>query len=460
MTARNSKQVMKRTILIVFVSLIVQLVYGWLLHSTGQEYFAFSGDAPSYLQTAHNVIDSGIWSMDPLQNPAPDNFRTPIYPLILVAFFTLGIPLWILFVAQALVIAGTAGLLYRYGRALFSERAGFLAGLLLAIDPFLASRFVAKALMTESFSLPLILVGFGSLALFVKRSNGKDFLISITALGIGANLKPQFIFFLALAYLAIFLATRISVRTIITAFAITGALILPWLGYSVFGLHVIQYSSVSETTLFDVGYRFQHWYTKGANPYFNDDYRIAGKALTGAKNSEQLFEPHTAKRLATTGRGWIMQAPLAFLWFHTTRIPRTFYHDTTVDTLHEDFGWFPTLEGSNSTDFVKDILLFRWPRALDQAREHPAVLLALFIQILVVLVSCLALLNFVIRRVKTGKYSRVSLLWFILLFTYGLLVSPVGLHRYRVPIEPMLLLLAMDSILLLSERKKRITITI
>jgi 4-amino-4-deoxy-L-arabinose transferase-like glycosyltransferase len=406
------------------------------------------------METARNVLDEGVWSSDPAPNPLPDNFRAPIYPLLLIGFMKLGWSFSFLFVLQALAVAMAAGLTYWYGRSLFSERVGLIAGLVLAVDPILASRAVSKALMTEAFALPLLLIGFGSLALFVKRSDGKHLLVSTVALGLGANLKPQFVFFLLLSYVAVFLVKRVSARTVLASFGISGLLLLPWLSYNFIGLRVPQFSSVSETNLFDIGYRFQHWRTKSEDPYFNESYIIAGSALVGAENSMQLFEPVKAKRLAHIGREWIMSAPLPFLWFHTTRVPRTFYHDTTIDTLYEDFGWFPSLRNGDSTVLAKHIVFFRWPQALREIREHPATLLALSVQIVVLLMSLLALLNYVIRRAVTGERSAVALLWLALLLAYGFLVSPMGLHRYRVPIEPMLLLLAIDSVFVLAEWKK------
>ncbi len=439
-----------RIALVVGMALLTQIGYGWLLQASGTEVFSLLGDGPSYLQTAQNVLEHGLWSADPAADARPDNFRAPIYPLLIAGLLRAGGAFDILFALQALAVAATAGLAYGYGRALWSERTGLVAGLVLAIDPFLASRFVAKALMTEAFALPLMLVGFGSLALFVRRSDGRSFLLATLAFGLGANLKPQFIFFLLLSYAAIFFAKRIAARTIITSFVISGALLLPWLSYNFIGLRVFQYSSVSDTNLFDVGYRFQHWRTKGADPFFNENYIAAGSALVGAENTMQLFEPHKAKRLAANGRGWILSAPAAFLWFHTTRIPRTFYHDTTIDTLYEDFGWFPSLRGADPTALAKDLVLFRWNDAMRQIREHPAALLAFGFQLLVLLLSLLALGNAFIRRAVTGEWSSVPLLWTGLMLAYGFLVSPMGLHRYRVPIEPMLLLLAVDSVIVLT----------
>lgn len=454
MAASSPARTAWRLALVVGIALCVQLGYGWLLQASGQEPFSFAGDGPSYLETARNVLEEGIWSSDPAPDPLPDNFRAPIYPLLLIGLIKLGWPFSVLFALQALAISAMAGLAYGYGRALFSERVGLVAGLVLAVDPILASRSVSKALMTEAFALPLLLIGFGSLALFVKRADGKQFLLSTLAFGLGANLKPQFVFFLLLSYIAVFLAKRVSARTVVASFAIAGVLLLPWLSYNFIGLRVPQFSSVSETNLFDMGYRFQHWLTKGEDPYFNDDYIIAGSALVGAQNSMQLFEPQKAKRLARIGRGWILDAPLPFLWFHTTRVPRTFYHDTTIDMLYEDFGWFPSLRNGDATELAKHVVFFRWPQVLREIREHPASLLALSVQIVVLLMSLLALLNYAIRRAIAGERSSVALLWLALLLAYGFLVSPMGLHRYRVPIEPMLLLLAIDSVFLLVERKK------
>ena len=68
------------------IAIAVQSLFAVGLVSTHQPLLALEGDAPNYLDTAQNFLNKGVWSASPQENPKPDNFRTPVYPLFLIPF--------------------------------------------------------------------------------------------------------------------------------------------------------------------------------------------------------------------------------------------------------------------------------------------------------------------------------------------------------------------------------------
>lgn len=426
----------------------MQIAYGVGLWANGQSLYSLAGDAPTYIQTANNVWTRGVWSSDPSANPKPDNFRMPIYPLMLLPFIIFSLPFGWLMLLQGAAILLTVFLTYFYGRRLFSERAAFLAAIVLALDPFLASKYVAKAVMTEAFALPILLAGMGSMALFLRDRRRKTLFLAALFMVVGAYLKPQFVAFIPFLLLAGLIAGRATYKTAALSFLLAVGLLSPWLYYNFAVLKVFQFSSIPAVTLFDTAYRFKFSQTKGQDPYFKTTYIEPGKAIVGAQNAEQLFEPHNAETLAAVGKKWIMEAPFAFAFYHVIHIPRLFYHDTTLDTLHEDFGWFRSLDESDDTGTLKDALFGRFAKAGTALREHPAILLSLLMKAFVLMTSLLALANYVLRRWRAKEHAPVALLLCAFLLVYGVMLSPVGLHRYRIPVEPIILLLAADSFFL------------
>jgi 4-amino-4-deoxy-L-arabinose transferase-like glycosyltransferase len=453
----------QRMMLILALAAAMQIGYGIGLWANGRAAYSQIGDGPSYVQTAMNFWQRGIWSADPTANPLPDNFRMPIYPLVLLFFLATRIPLDWLMVLQSASVVLAACLTYFYGRRLFSERVAFIAALILALDPFLASKYVARAVMTEAFALPLLLVGLCSMALFFRDRTRKRLFHAAIFIVAGAYLKPQFVSVVPFLLLTGLLAGRAAWKNAVLAFSLAIVLLSPWLYYNFAVLKVFQFSSIPPVTLFDTAYRFKFWLTKGQDPYFQSTMIGPGLAILGVENSNQFFEPHRAEILEDVGKKWIMEAPFSFVFYHIIHIPRVFYHDTTLETLREDFGWFSSLENGDDTGTLKDVIFGRFAKAASETRQHPAILLALLLKVLMLAVSLLALGNYVLRRILAKEHSQISLLLCAFLLMYGVMVSPLGLHRYRIPIEPLLLLLAGDSALLLysawqSKRLKKIAV--
>lgn len=84
-----------------------------------------------------------------------------------------------------------------------------------------------------------------------------------------------------------------------------------------------------------------------------------------------------------------------------------------------------------------------------QIIHQPALIILIFADLFFILVSILALFNPLIRK-KTGASSpvyQISIFWVSLLILYAFITSPFGGARYRIPVNPIIFLLAVDSLL-------------
>ncbi len=112
-------------------------------------------DEELHWQLATNLVSAGTLASDDGRY-AP---RMPLYPLVLAPFAALG-PAGIVAAKLAQAAISAAGVLVarRWARLAAGPRAGLVAGLLVACDPFAV--FLANLLLTESI-FTLLLLGFG-----------------------------------------------------------------------------------------------------------------------------------------------------------------------------------------------------------------------------------------------------------------------------------------------------------
>ncbi len=438
----------KHLLILICVAASVHIIYSTLWYVMGRPQYSLGGDASSYITTAQNFLSQDIWSSDQKLYPLPDNFRTPLYPLFLSFFLFFHLSFFYAVVFQdSIMILGVA-VVYVLGKKLFSERIAFFASLILALSPYLASSFVSRSIMAEPFSFLFTSLSFLLFALYIRDTKQNYLYLGSLFLALDALTKPQFVlfsFFILLAF--IYTQGKKKVSHCVISLGLFGLLISPWLYYTFTRFRVLQFSSVSHTTLFDASVRFQSWRegTRGK------DYRVEGRKVLDVENDPtftdtQLFEPHNALRLASYGISYISHAPFSYIVYHLIHIPRLFYHDTTIDSLYEDFGIFSSIHQGDDIQVIKDGIRGNISSAWYGLIDHPAWILSLSLKFLTLLMSILAFSTVFFER------KRHMLFLVGVIAVYGALVSPFGLHRYRVPIEPLLLLLAFNTISIIKKR--------
>jgi 4-amino-4-deoxy-L-arabinose transferase-like glycosyltransferase len=176
---------------------------------------AFARIAPVFLEGDSQSYLVPAWDLASGQGFSPELRRTPIYPLLVTASFTLfGQDLQPLAIVQHALGLTTVGLVYLLARYNYGRFAGLLAGLAIAVSgpQLIYERYV----MTEAvFGLALVAVGVSALAALrpwiggtvaLSRSRYALMLVSGLAIGLAALTRPVAQAILPLFLLAILLS--------------------------------------------------------------------------------------------------------------------------------------------------------------------------------------------------------------------------------------------------------------
>ncbi|MEK6877353.1 MAG: glycosyltransferase family 39 protein [Thermoproteota archaeon] len=450
MTFRN------KVILIFSVALAIRIIFGLGLFFSGQELYSQTGDAPDYLQTAQNFLEKRVWSADPSVNLEPDNLRVPVYPLFLSFFLFLNIPLFFVAIFQDILMAATAVLIYASGRKLFSEKIAFFSAVIFASDPYLSSTFISKAIMTEPIAIFFLVVAFLNLAIFVKEKSVKNLTWGSIFLALLSLTKPQFFFFFIFIGLAIlFSQHKQKIKLFAFACGLFFLLVSPWMIYNFLSFRTWQFSSVSNVTIYVIADYFQIWKNKSYGKNY-ESYIEKAKKIVGADNAAQLFRPDNSKKLAKIGKEIILQNPFSFAFYHITHIPRLFWHDTTIEALGENFGIKQNDVGKTDIDAAKNLLKGNFKRSFLDIKENPIWIISLFLKIFALILGTLAILNPLIKYAITKRFFAISTLFASVIILYAVMISPVGQHRYRSLIEPMILLLSLETLFIFFPFKNRL----
>jgi 4-amino-4-deoxy-L-arabinose transferase-like glycosyltransferase len=202
-------------------------------------------DAVHYVVLGRNIMERGLFSRADGEPYPPDPLRTPVFPVVAaIAEKTAGgvRGIYLLNIAAQITTAVVAS---RCCSAWFGRKAGWVAGMIIALDPTLwVANFEA---MTEPvfnlFAVPMAL-GFAS-ALATRDSTPSLFSALWLGLLLGlailtrpaAQYLPFALLFAAIAF-AIVRRSLATVRFTLVALSVTTCLCLPWIArnYVVFGM--------------------------------------------------------------------------------------------------------------------------------------------------------------------------------------------------------------------------------
>jgi 4-amino-4-deoxy-L-arabinose transferase-like glycosyltransferase len=198
------------------------------------------GDSPGYEAAAHAIRHGSYTTLLPDVDvtglPIPESaqgaperqtYRTPGYPLLLAVADYGGARPLVLIVVQALLTGAGVILVALTARRLWSERAGLLAGLLAAVDPF-PKHYVPRVL---SEALAGFVVAATAYAFVRARQERAPAWWALTGLATAALAltRPLFVLVVPLVLLAALL--RRSWRGALTCAAACAVLLAPWLAW-------------------------------------------------------------------------------------------------------------------------------------------------------------------------------------------------------------------------------------
>lgn len=435
---------MKRLFFLIFsVALIVRIIS---LFSFNTEASLLYRDSLTYIQAAKNMLAHGTYSIGYTLPPTPDSFRTPLYPLLLIPFVKFGISWYVLAAIQAVAMSFAAGFAFLLGRNLFSERIAFWGAMFFAVEPF--SALIGNQIMTEAFFSLLFITALYSFALYTRDVQAKHLIGGACALAFAALLKQFALFFGIFIPVAFFMsgARPRQWKIFIAALAVFVGVLSPWLIRNRVTLHTWGFSSQSGYNLYAYNAQgFSLWLER----FFPDVIAKRGVTL----ESDDLLDVNVKYDLSRISEiqakavKFISSYPFMYAMFHILHTPLLF----TNSGYNNLFYAIPKLgfRYEDEQALYDDIGVFRFTIAAGRIAAHPVLLFALIANLFFLLVAFFALISPLLERRKTGRAQTTTALLVIAVLFYALLSSPISGARLRIPLNPILFMLALHSAALL-----------
>ncbi|RMD84623.1 MAG: hypothetical protein D6815_03750 [Candidatus Dadabacteria bacterium] len=345
--------------------------------------------------------------------PQPTAWMPPLYPALMAATFVLfgsysQSSALILFFIQSFVAAGACILLFLLARRAFDERTGLVAAALFSVYPpgiYMASRLIWATTITTALVLLFCLLVLRCL----DRGRVRDGVLLGAVGGLAALSNPasMTVFPFVCLWLALGRATRKRPVAVVAAVVFT-AVIAPWVArnYAVFGRLVpIKSNFGNELAKGNNEYADGHWWTPEWRKTFTpEELDFLASADEVSRN----------RFLLKKGTGYIRYHPLRFLRLTAARI-WLFWTYTRVGDVGSPYSG-------------KDLLMA----------------LGYFPMLL------LAAAGLAMTRRREAEY-RLSVLY-LAVFPLPYYVAVAGLMRYRLPIEPLLMMFAAHAVMQIATR--------
>jgi len=186
--------------------------------------FGMEGDEGDYVWIAYNLLYHRQFSMKRSLPLVPTAFRGPGFPFFIAGIFTLlGLKLWPLLVAHALLMCTVAGLIYWLSLLLSQRRSVALTACILAAVHPAALYFGSGNIMSEGLYVPLLTLSVCLLALAHRTSKHGHASLSGAVLGLAALTRSEALGLAVLA--AIWIA--FSSHSVRRGIGLVAALVLP-----------------------------------------------------------------------------------------------------------------------------------------------------------------------------------------------------------------------------------------
>jgi len=404
------------------VLLSVLILYGLLFVSFLNDYngvFLFHADAHEYVALAKNIVEHKVFSRDLV---VPEIIRTPGYPLLIaVTMAVAGDQFsYLVVLIQILMVGCTAYTIYRMAIILFDNpRLGTLVAIVYVLMP--TTIYYAVTGMTETFFTFLLALTLYLLA--SKEISYRKAFLAGAIIGLAILVRPIAI----LSPIIILpMAMRNQWRNGIYFLAGLILILAPWVirnyqqGYGV---------TVSYIGAFNLAHgnaaKFYQWQN-------NVDAPVALKAIekevdTVTRDNSSLNTTQAHKKVALQH---ILSNIPAYAWFHVVKTTPFFLASSIK-------GIALNLHLTNSGERTADLLLKGKSAGiiLKLIKEFPFTMESI-LRIALTILMCIGLW-------QAWKNKNVFLvLLFLLIIQFGLLMSPWAEVRFRVPLEPYVLLLA------------------
>ena len=425
----------KIAILIFSAALLLRLFVLWSFDS--ERSLLYVADSLNYLQTAKNMLAEGIYSTEISQTPHPDNFRTPFYPAFLVPFVYLKTSLYLPALAGAILMSLAAVFVFIFGKKIFDRKIAVGGAFLFALEP--VGAIISSQIMAEALFMLFFVPAVFELGVYVKSGRRRELFLGALFLALAALTRPIAIWFFILIPIVILLAglNRKNLKNFLLALLIFLGVLSPWLFYNVFILGTWGFYSQSDKALY-------LYHAKLFSEWLGEPEALRLVDYEEALNKN--FDMRIIPEMKQAALELILSRPFEYARFHLAKTYRLFSDSGFVNVLN---GLpYPQLHYNSAQGGFLESGDFQ------KLRARPLLSVLLAADLIFILIALLAVLNPFLFKKLSGGNHKPKLFFVSIIIIYALLASPIGGPRLRIPINPLLFLLALDSLRLLTFRIK------
>lgn len=420
-------------IAVFFGFLYLENSFGDFDGNPGSSFPIIGQDSPGFVLLAHNLAVNRSFSVDGLHS---ETFRTPGYPFFIFFAQTLFESLNSVVFLQIVCSGIIAVLVWLFAKKLLSPNVAMLASVLFSLSPLMV--FHSVVLLSE---IPFLLFFLLSLFLIFFTSGGKTamFFGGVT-LGVSALVRPISLYLPILYALFILFGLLrgeslkkvcVSVCLLVVGFSVV---VTPWYirnfnqtgvwGFSSISTYNVAYYNVKDFLVWKFGSKSPELVS-----YVHAIEQIPPEqavSLDGGNELQKVFIPYLKDNI------------FSYLFFHITTTTKFFFSSSIrYIAIHTQIPALQNALGlSGPVPDLLTVLVHReWGLFFRTLGEQSIITIDRIVAITLTLLAACSLFF--------SKNRFYSILLLSLIFYFAILTGPVSIPRYRLPVEPFILILAL-----------------
>lgn len=432
------KKLSRNIEIIIAVSLCVYLPIIFGLINLKDKNLPFVGsDAVEYFKLSESILHGGFYTQDNINHEV---FRTPGYPILLAISKGIFQTYWSIIFIQLLCTIGISILIYKICKRFLSDKWSIFAAILFLIEPS-----VIVYTITAASDIPFTFLFILSIYLiFFRNISYLNSVLSGLLLGSATLIRPISLYFIPIVLILCFVFnfkkekyTKLILNLVILII-FSSLILLPWLIRNNKLFHKVTLSSLPSYNLFHYNLPEYYSYTKNINPeearnilkqdlsfkVVNDDELRRGEYIDvlgdiSSKHIKDDFWGYTRFHIVKT-----------IPFFISSSIKNAFVMKDAILGITESNIEYHNISGEILKGNIMEvfrILKSEWLYFVERMIWGILLVLAL-------------------SSIFIKDNRKISILFITIIMYFAILTGPVSYVRYRLPIQPFLMVLAMISI--------------
>jgi len=439
----------KIKIILFSIAMLVNLsMFFYLYASRGQGFFnplTQGTDQTEYGRIAINLVEHGSFSVAESAPYIPNPARTPIFPLFL-SFSYLLTGGFILATLLNIVISAITAIIVFEIAFLITKRPkpAFMSGLIFALLPYkiyLSSLIMADIMFMFFFSLFILF--FCKMIIRETSFNIKNAILVGSLLGLSVLVRPVTQFFIVVPiFVGLFFFKEDFKKRVFVSVLMFGSFIFilsPWLLRNEVHFGEPFLSSIGRYHMY-VSY-LAPWQAYREGVSRDEKHREVSEYIESKYGKDAMYNIEASTELSKIAKKEILSAPLNYLFFHISATPIYFLNNDFILTVREAFNI--KLPGIY---IAQKIFAFDF-KGLWRSVFSSGLFFILFFLVSYLIVAIKSGLGILWafyhlkRNFHLGAFVILSILYF------PLLVGFEGHARFRIPIEPFLIIFSTMAVL-------------